>query len=108
MVSSLPETLPPPLLLLPLDPQAPTPTARAATRQPLTAVLRVSNLSPSSFSACQGRILALTAEGTQSGAVALSFSGPRAARRDSGAQPQIGGRRRSARVTRRRSRAPGT
>src|SRR3954470_19490459 len=75
MVSSVPETLPPLLLLLPLDPQAPTPTASAATRQPLTAVLRVNNLSPSSFSACQRRILALTAEGTQSGAGALSSGG---------------------------------
>src|SRR4051812_28504987 len=108
MVSSVPETLPPLLLLLPLDPQAPTPTASAATRQPLTAVLRVNNLSPSSFSACQRRILALRAEGTQSGAVALSFSDRRAGRPGSAGRPWIGGRHRSVRATRRRSEARGT
>src|SRR3954466_10273727 len=107
-VSSLPETLPPPLLLEPLDPQAPTPTASAATRQPLTAVLRVSNLSPSSFSACQRRILAPRPEGTQSRAVALSLRGSRAGRPGSAGRRRIGGRRRSGRVRRRRSRAPGT
>src|SRR4051812_31915869 len=65
-VKSVPEILELLLLPPPLSPQAVTPTARAATRQPLTAVLRVSNLSPSSFSTCQRRILVTTAEGTQS------------------------------------------
>src|SRR3954470_19465073 len=105
MVSSVPETVPPPLLPpLSSDPQAPTPTARAATRQPLTAVLRVSNLSPSSFSACQRRILARRAEGTQSCAAALSSSGQLGARRDSAGRRRIGGTRRSERAPRRRSR----
>src|SRR5689334_7553487 len=109
MVSSVPETLPPPLLLLllPLLPQAPTPTARAATRQPLTAVLRVITLSPSSFSACQRRILALRPEGTQSGAARLSFSGPPGGRRGNAGRLRFGGRRRSVSATHRPSRACG-
>src|SRR3954467_13764775 len=107
MVSSFPETLPPLLLLLLLsEPQAPTPMASAATRQPLTAVLRVRNLSPSSFSACQRRILARRAEGTQFDASRLSFSGRRGAPPGSGAQRPIGGRGRSGRGRRRPSPAP--
>src|SRR4051812_38651370 len=108
MVSVSPEIVEPPPPLFLLSPQAATPTASATTRQPLTAVLRASNLFPLLV-----QYLPAAHPSPLSGRHAiectcLPVNAVRSARPGSARRRRNGGRRRSGRASRRRPPDPGT
>src|SRR4051794_19601823 len=108
MVSVSPEIVEPPPPLFLLSPQAATPTASATTRQPLTAVLRASNLFPLLVQYLPAAHPSPLSGGHAIERRRLTVNAVRSARRGSAARRRSGGTRRSGRGSHRRSATLGT